>query len=324
MFSGFLNSPFHLLDQKQNRWLLIISTGVFVILFMNLYTPFNVSRWYANSSTPLFLILSSFGIIGMMVLATSQLVIKEIFHIRVIKMRSMILWFIGELLLLTITMYFIYGDLHLDGTAMINELFTTFKYTALVLIIPYTGVLFYLKSTSKGENIDVLLNAGNHLVNILDENGTLHIAIDLEQLRFFKSADNYVAVYYLKDDKIRKELVRTTLKRLETELDEFPIRRCHRSYMVNIKKISVSEKSNQGLSLTLMDYNESTIPVSKNYKAFFTRFLKERSTFQPVWSLKFSTHIVTFYPNWTKSYSQKDSNSDNWIENDKNLLYHLN
>lgn len=276
MLVDFLKQPFHLLDRKQNRWLLTIVTGIYVILFMNLYLPFNVDRWYNNETIPLFVILSSFGLIGMAVLMVSQLVIREILKIRAVKMYGIILWFLVELALLTITMFFIYGTAGLEGRDLINEIFLAFKYTSLVIIIPYAGVLFYLYTTQKGESIDVLLAASNHLVNILDENGELHIAVDLEQVLFLKSADNYVAVYFIKADKVKKELVRTSLKRLETELDEFPIRRCHRSYMVNINKISVSMKNNQGLSLALKDYSEEQIPVSKNYKAFFTRLIKQK------------------------------------------------
>jgi DNA-binding LytR/AlgR family response regulator len=276
VLKDFLNQPFHLLDRKQNRWILVIVTGIYVVLFMNLYLPFNVDRWYNNETVPLFLILSSFGLIGMTVLMISQLGIREILKIRVVRMYGIILWFLVELALLTVTMYLIYGTAGLQGEALINEIFLAFKYTALVIIIPYAGVLFYLYSTQQGENIDTLLAASNHLVNILDENGELHMAIDLEQILYLKSADNYVAVYFFKDGKVRKELVRTSLKRLETELDEFPIRRCHRSYMVNINKISVSMKSNQGLSLALKDYSEESIPVSKNYKAFFTRLIKQK------------------------------------------------
>lgn len=276
MIKDFLNQPFHLLDRKQNRWLLILVIGIYTILFMNLYLPFNVNNWYKSDTVPMFVLLSGFGLIGMIVLTISQLVIREVLKIRVVRMYGIILWFLVELLLLTITMFFIYGNIELNGSELVNELFLTFKYTILVLIIPYAGVLFYLHTTQKGENIDTLLSASNHLVNILDENGELHMAIDLEQLLFIKSADNYVAVYFKKDDKVRKELVRTTLKRLENELDEYPIRRCHRSYMVNINNISVSMKSNQGLSLGLKNYSDEAIPVSKNYKAFFTRLIKQK------------------------------------------------
>ena len=276
MFTEFLNKPFHLLDRKQNRWLLILVTGAYVILFMNLYLPFNVDRWYQKAPIPLFLILSSFGIIGMLVLAFSQLLIRELFHIHVVKMSGIIVWFFVELLLLTITMYFIYGNTDLSGVDRFREILLTFRYTVLVMIIPYAGVLFYLSNTQKGENIHALLSAGDHLVNILDENGELHMAIDLEQLLYLKSADNYVSVYFLKDGKIKKELVRTTLKRLESELDQFPVRRCHRSYMVNINKISISMKSNQGLELALQQCPDEHIPVSKNYKAFFIRIIKQK------------------------------------------------
>lgn len=277
MFKDFLNRPFYLLDKKQNRWLLVIVTGIFVILFMNLYLPFNVSRWYVNEKIPLFFILSSFGIIGMIVLAVSQLYIRDLFRISSLKMYGVILWFIVELLLLTITMYFIYGDTALEGSDRIAEIVLTFKYTILILIIPYTGVLLYLFATQKGDYMDMPIDTGNHLVKILDENDALHIAIDLDQILFMKSADNYVAVFYQKDDKVKKELVRTTMKKLEGELKEFPIRRCHRSYMVNIKKISISEKSQQGLTLTLKEYSNEAIPVSKNYKQLFTQLFKEKA-----------------------------------------------
>ena len=276
VIKDFLNQPFHLLDRKQNRWLLIITIGIYTIFFMNLYHPFNVNTLYKDDTIPMFIILSGFGLFGMIVLMISQLVIREVLKIRAVKMSGIILWFLVELILLSITMYFIYGNTSFKGSEMANEIYLMIKYTVLVLIIPYAGVLFYLYTTQKGENIDTLLNASNHLVNILDENGELHMAIDLDQLLYIKSADNYVAVYFFKDEKVRKELVRTTLKRLETELDEYPVRRCHRSYMVNINKISVSMKSNQGLSLALKNYSDEVIPVSKNYKAFFTRLIKQK------------------------------------------------
>jgi DNA-binding LytR/AlgR family response regulator len=148
----------------------------------------------------------------------------------------------------------------------------------LVLIIPYTGVLLYLHSTQKGENIVSLLNAGNRLVNIPDGSGELHLAVELDQLILLQSADNYVEIFFMKEGQLRKELVRTSLKKLEVDLDEYPIRRCHRSYMVNINKVSVTMKSKKGLSLELRDFPDELIPVSKNYTPFFTRILKEKET----------------------------------------------
>lgn len=274
----FLNHPFHLLDKKRNRWLLIVVTGVFVILFMNLYLPFNISRWYENELIPLFLILSSFGVIGMLVLAISQFFIRKLFKITSLRMYGVMLWFFVELILLTLTMYFIYGDRHLTGPDMIAEMALTLKYTALILIIPYSGVLLLLYATQKNPAEISSPTSENQLVKIMDENGTLQIVIDLAYFLFIKSADNYVEVYFLKDSKAKKELVRTSMKKLEAELKYFPIRRCHRSFMVNIDKISLLEKSTQGLMLSLKGYSDDSIPVSKNFKAHFTQLLKEKNS----------------------------------------------
>ena len=273
--SEILNHPVHLLDKKQNRWLLVIVTGVFVILFMNLYLPFNISRWYEHKQIPLFLILSSFGVIGMLVLTISQFYIRNLFRIRSLKMYGVILWFFVEIVLLTITMYLIYGDKSLTGADMISEIILTFKYTILILIIPYSGVLMFLYATQKESPNKASWTTGDHLVKIMDENDALQIAIDLENFLFIKSADNYVEIYYLRDSKIKKELVRTTMKKLDGELKEFPIKRCHRSFMVNIKKISLSERSPHGLSLSLKGFPEESIPLSKNFKPFFAKLLIE-------------------------------------------------
>jgi hypothetical protein len=291
--SRFLNHPFHLLDKKQNRWILIVVTGVFVILFMNLYLPFNVSRWYVNERIPLVLILSSFGVIGMMVLAISQLLIRNLFRITSLRMYGVMLWFLVELILLTLTMYLIYGDRHLKGSNMIAEMVLTLKYTTLILIIPYSGVLLFLYATQNQTAERTYQTTGNHLVKIMDENGILQIAIDQEYFLFIKSADNYVEVFFLKDSKVRKELVRTTMKKLEAELKDFPIRRCHRSFMVNIEKISLSEKSTQGLTLSLNGYPDESIPVSKNFKPWFIQLLREKIQLPP----GHSSLIAHFYPN---------------------------
>lgn len=274
MTVNFLYRPFHLLDKKSNRWLLIISTGIFVILFMNLYNPFNIDRWYENAKFPLFLILSSFGLFGMLVLAISQLIIREVFKVNSLTLLGVILWFIIELLMLTFTMYFIYGDRSLEGSARLSEILLTLRYTLLIVIIPYGGILLYIYGTQKPVSVPVTTSPGPKMVNIADENGEPQIAIDLDQILFLRSADNYVAVYFLKESKVKKELIRTTLKKLETDLQEVPIRRCHRSFMINIDKIVLVQKNLQGYSLSLRDYHES-IPVSKNYKHVISPLLRK-------------------------------------------------
>lgn len=261
----WLNKPLELLENNKDRWILIITTGVFSILFLNLYNPFNVSNWHSIETLPLFLILSSYGIIGIFILSISQFLIRPLFGIKGFKIGSFILWFICEVIILGFVMFLIYGEKGLHGYDLLMEILRSLKYTFLVIALPYAAVLYYLHSSKQKQKYFQVDKSEKNIIKILDENQNVRIAIEPDKLLFIKNADNYVEIFYSNNEGISKELVRTSLKRLESELSDFKVMRCHRSYMVNIKNVSLSKKTRKGLNLELRIENAPLIPVSKNY-----------------------------------------------------------
>ena len=261
----WLNKPLDLLEANKDKWILIITTGVFSILFLNLYNPFNVSNWHSVETLPLFLILSSYGVIGIIILSLSQFLIRPLLGIKKFKIGSFILWFICEVVILGFVMFLIYGNKALAGYELLGEFFQSLKYTFLVIALPYTAVLYYLHNSKQKQQYFKVDKSEKNIIKILDENQNVRIAIEPDKLLFIKNADNYVEIFYSNNEGIAKELVRTSLKRLESELSRFRIRRCHRSYMVNIKNVSLSKKTRKGLNLELRIENAPLIPVSKNY-----------------------------------------------------------
>ncbi len=262
---NWLNRPLDLLGSNKDKLILILTTGVFSILFLNLYNPFNVSNWHSVKSLPLFLILSSYGIIGIIILSISQFLIRPLFGINKFKIGSFILWFICEVVILGFVMFLIYGDKALSGHELLGEFFQSLKYTFLVITLPYAAILYYLHSNKQKQKYFQVDKSEKNIIKILDENENVRIAIEPDKLLFIKNADNYVEIFYSNNEGIAKELVRTSLKRLESELSGFRIRRCHRSYMVNIKNVSLSKKTRKGLNLELRIEDTPLIPVSKNY-----------------------------------------------------------
>lgn len=262
---NWLNKPLDLLGSNKDKLILILTTGVFSILFLNLYNPFNVSNWISAESIPLFLILSSYGVIGILILTISQFLIRPLFGINKFKIGSFILWFICEVIILGFVMFLIYGEKGLNGGALVNEFFQSLKYTFLVIALPYAAVLYYLHSNKQSQKYFQIDKSEKSIIKILDENQNVRIAIEPDKLLFIKNADNYVEIFYSNNEGISKELVRTSLKRLESELSSFRIRRCHRSYMVNINNVSLSKKTKKGLNLELRIEDAPLIPVSKNY-----------------------------------------------------------
>jgi len=186
--------------------------------------------------------------------------------------RSFIVWFICEIVILGFVMFIIYGDRQLQGDALAREFLQSLKYTFLVIALPYAAVLYYLHSNKQKQKLFQIDKSDNGIIKILDENQNVRIAIEPEKLLYIKNADNYVEIFYSREEGIAKELVRTSLKRLEAELHDYQILRCHRSYMVNIKNVSLSKKTKQGLNLELKISDAPQIPVSKNY---ITDILKE-------------------------------------------------
>ena len=90
-----------------------------------------------------------------------------------------------------------------------------------------------------------------------------------EHLLFIESADNYTTLHYLNKSKQSHFLLRNSLKRLEEQLEDTSLVRCHRSYMVNMDKVKILKKEKGGIMLELDEENTPDIPVSKTYYESF-------------------------------------------------------
>ncbi len=97
-----------------------------------------------------------------------------------------------------------------------------------------------------------------------DRSEKMKFTINAKNVLYIKSSGNYVKIYFLEKGKIKKEKIRTNLKKLEKD-DVFPMLRCHRSYMINASKVKVVRRSTIGLKLQL-DYDSMQIPLSSKYK----------------------------------------------------------
>ncbi|MEP3387694.1 MAG: LytTR family DNA-binding domain-containing protein [Reichenbachiella sp.] len=256
------------MDSKKSRWTLVSAIGIYAILFMHLYVPFNVQKWPQNAGMSEYIYLSGFGVVAWIYLVISQIIIKEHLRFQQFTNRHFIIWTIVELLLFSFLMMLLFGDLQLN---LLHEYWLAIKLSILVGMIPYSGVILYFKLLEKNKTTI----STNHLVKITDSNNDLKLVVDNSQLLLLKSADNYVEIYYLKDGQVKKELVRTTLKILEQELSNQPIKRCQRSYMVNINRVAVIQKNSQGYNIELNGYDQP-IPVSKNYKQYFVDLLSNQ------------------------------------------------
>lgn len=270
---AWFQKPFRLLDSVRARWKLVIFCGVFGCLFLNIFQPFNLTEWFVNVKTPLFIILTFFSAAGMAALALSQFAVRMLFKIEYTTRGNYLLWLLVEFFLLSLAMHSV--NVFFLEVPFINlpEYLLTLKYTLGVLILPYFFALLMLYLEEQLQVVQELTLKANKAVTtdtvtIQDESGKSVLTLPLKNILYFKSEDNYILLYYKQDIEVRKELIRTTLKKLEQELNIATLVRIHRSFMINTQNLLAAAKTSRGYQVKMEGFGEP-LPVSATYQTLF-------------------------------------------------------
>lgn len=88
------------------------------------------------------------------------------------------------------------------------------------------------------------------------------LKVDSASLLFIESADNYSKIIFRKDGQVKSVLLRSSLKRTESQLNHPFVFRCHRSFLVNLTKVDSVSGNSQGYRLHFSGTDE-TIPVAR-------------------------------------------------------------
>lgn len=266
------------LYEKKNSISMILFTALFALFFINLFQPFGSRDWYPGVSGAKYFAFSSLIILtGMLVVVISRVILTYRSKRHPILYWQYALWILAEIAAMSIFYTLFAQFFPKDGvTRDLSESFRrSLNNTALVLLLPYAISWLYFswkeKSTllehmEQEKSADLSIKA---MIPFLDEKGELKISIVAENLLYIESADNYATIHYLNKLKLSNYLLRNSLKRLEDELADTSLVRCHRSYMVNMDRVKILKKEKGGIMLELDEVGAPDIPVSKTYYQSF-------------------------------------------------------
>ncbi len=274
MNNSLLNNKFSVLDKKEDRLLLIIVVFVFSVIFLNIFQPFNIARWYSDSGFIQFLRLSSYGFVIAIVFLFTQFPLRRIFKIQQFTLKSYLFWLVIEIALINLVYIFLYGN---PIGNFKNDLVFSLKYTLLSIWLPYSFAILIVYYKNQRIEIELLKSNANkptekRLLAFKDENGKIKFSVLAKDLLLLESTDNYVSVFYILDNKVQRKLLRNTLKNMEQMLKENSVVRCHRSFMVNIANVEFMQKDYKKFNLKIK-HLEKVIPVSEKYSTPFLSFL---------------------------------------------------
>ncbi len=271
---SFLNNPVKLLDRKPDRYLLILVVLLFSVVFVNVFQPFNIARWYSDSGLIQLLRLSGYGVIIALVFLFTQFPLRRLFNVQHFTVKTYILWLIIELALINLAYIFVYGNP--IGNFM-NDLGFSLKYTLLSIWLPYTFAMLIVYYKNQRDEIESLKTTAikpteKRLIVFKDENGKIKFSVQAIDLLLLESTDNYVSVFYILQNKVQRKLLRNTLKNMEEMLKENAIVRCHRSFIVNPSNVEFMQKESKKFIIKIKHIDRQ-IPVSEKYSTPFLSFL---------------------------------------------------
>lgn len=183
-------------------------------------------------------------------------------------------WVFIELLLLsgafTILALIVKENLHLPTNDPMEIYINAIKNTICILFIPYILCILFFSYQERSAKLKELMNENigfksSSLISIRDSRGVLQLSVAKENLIYIESADNYICIWYLKNELLKKQLMRITMKDISEQLADTNVVRCHRSYMVNLDLVKVIRREKENLFLELGVPNVREIPISKTY-----------------------------------------------------------
>ncbi len=278
----FLNKPYPFNDDLRFNAKIILFISLGVLAFLLIFQPIDFAVWSKKEIVYIIagLVISTFLVLSLNLIVLPSL-FPKIFYKNTWNIKKEILWNLWILVAISSSDLLFYSQI----TGLFDICFFDITKILLLGLLP-VAVLITINQErllrshliSAQQLNKQLLEKKQHkkkLIHFVSEykNDTLSIKADL--LITIKSSDNYIEVYYKNNELVKKQIIRSSLKRVEELIYGYEfILRCHRSYIVNIKFINEIQGNPQGFQL-FMDGIDFTVPVSQKYIHEFKNKIKQ-------------------------------------------------
>ena len=263
----------------------------FSVFFMVIYTPFSVSSWFSIKDMGSFGISVVFTVAAIAILAVSKTAIYLLRNRIRFTAARYIAWLMCENIVISLGYTILTFQLlpGITSSSIPAIAVRVLFFVTMITAIPYSLVTLYVAYRTKGEELEAALDERDRLrgelragraasetataaapqlpqmINLYDNNGTMRLTITVDSLYYLESQDNYVKVHYKHNDKFSVYMLRSRTSSIEESLAGTGMIRCHRSYIINVRKIAFIGEEHKSYYVTLNDEQIKRIPVSKRY-----------------------------------------------------------
>ena len=251
---------------------------LFALVYLNISIPFSDTAWFGLGDSVMFLFTLVFVAISILTLIISRMLMYQSKRYFDLTFLTYTLWCAIEILTIAgLYTYLTVDVIDTDGT-LLETMRKSVTNGFVALGIPYLISGMYFAIIDKNNTIR-LMNYENVVtdepqkadtslkkITLFDNSGTLKLSVSPDNLYYIESDDNYIKVWYT-DSKghLQNYMLRCRLKTVEDSFKGSELVRCNRKYIVNLSKVSMLRKENDGYVLDLCNESIPPLPVTKTY-----------------------------------------------------------
>jgi len=263
---------FSFYDTLKYKFSLSFSIAIFFFFFIIFFLPFGVDNYNPNHQYTFdFLFEIFYFFVPLLAFSLLNEVVLRPIIFREASFKKIILWSIWTLFILSTVVFITYNILGNWHNFKLSSYLEFLIQVPVVLLFPIVGVFFFFRYRSLQYQIEHILTTKervldeNQLIEFRGQGSKDQITLSLANFLYGKADDNYVELYYLEKEQLKKFLIRSSLRNLSESINNLVIVRCHRSYIVNLLQVTAVKGGNQEMTLIINPF-DSTIPISKSYQ----------------------------------------------------------
>jgi len=248
---------------------------LFAYVFVIIYQPFNMNGYLEIGTLPFIAHLSILFSILLATFAITRTLLYFFGEKLIVGKRVYALWCLGEVLLSGLFSALYIALMMQNESSFFEVARIALGIMFCISIFPYGFLFLGLDTYMRIKEAESKKEEDNSsLIRFYDEYRKLKFIIASEAVVFIKSEDNYVQIYYMDQQKMKKQILRSSMRALEDVLSKHGLVRCHRSYFINPDYIRMLHKDTSGtLVAELSQEGGEAIPVSRKYQEEITKLL---------------------------------------------------
>ena len=244
----------------------------FSVVFLLFYRPFSNTVWFNLTTIAGTAHAAAFYLSAIITLIVSKISLYHFQRSHKVRLWVLLAWIVSESIIISV-LYLLFGAMLGAGMDVIMVAKALFC-TAAVLAIPYTYLGIYAAYRVQRERYDALkastrtprnMDSESKTIDLTDGKDEFRLSLRSTDIYYMEAQDNYVNICFDENGKIRTFMLRCPMQKVETLTAGTSLVRCHRSYIVNIDRITEFVKSHNSATVVLDALGTKAIPVSKRY-----------------------------------------------------------